>query len=568
MSKLLNGITERIPSDHEENLKWRVKFYHELAQNTELAAAAKRLFYQDPVFAFKAFFWTYDPRPSAKMHKLPFCLYDFQIEVLYDLMYAIERGHDLVVMKSRDLGISWLVCTAKLWYWLRPESGWDFLLGSRKEEYVDRKGNINTLFEKIRYNLYRIPKFLRPVGFEPSKNDLFKMLTNPESGNVIAGEANNANFGTSGRFRAVLLDEFSKWQGTDYDAWTSLADVTPCRIAVSSPWGRGNKFADLVTGGEEGIKVLKLHWSLHPDKDDEWFENEKKRRSPMEIAQELELSLEGSAGERFFSNFNPSIHVVKQPEYVPGREVMVGFDFGYHHPALVSAQLDDNDRLVVQHCILGREIDVATFAEYCWKRLQRWYPNCDNFSIFADIAGNQRSDKASQTSIEILRDKFDAPIYSQKIDRAGVNERLREMLNNLINGEPEFKLLDWAPGEGYQLPEFVDREDNDYIKEGFLGGIHYPSKRQAVKEDWVKDGYFEHGFDAIGFIIAARFLASRPGHRAEILEKTRRRNELFLRGGQRELVRQAWRRQNEYRQAAIQRLRANRTRLGLHQSLP
>ena len=103
-------------------------------------------------------------------------------------------------------------------------------------------------------------------------------------------------------------------------AWTATADVTGCRIPVSSAQGSGNKFAQLAKGTKETIKKITLHWTLHPNKakdayyiDGEekipvdkldsafgiwksgkemrspWYDDEASRRTPEDLAQEVDI---------------------------------------------------------------------------------------------------------------------------------------------------------------------------------------------------------------------------------------------------------------------------------------
>jgi len=287
----------------------------------------KELFYRDIVFAFNAFFYTLDVRRRPYHHQ-PFCTYAYQDVVLRDIVAAIDGGKDLPLEKSRDMGASWMVILTFMWFWLNPKGGTDFLLGSRIEDYVDKKGDMRTLMQKARYAFYKLPKFLWPKEFKPKVHDNFMRLQNPETGSSITGESNNANFSTGGRYAAVLFDEFAKWESTDKAAWTSAGDATPCRIPVSTPFGAAGQYYDLVTDPTKG--KVRLHWSLHPLKaknaycnwprslddvpdEDElesveelekyvrspWYDNECLRRSPSEIAQELDIDYIGAGNPVF-----------------------------------------------------------------------------------------------------------------------------------------------------------------------------------------------------------------------------------------------------------------------------
>jgi hypothetical protein len=244
---------------------------------------------------FKYHLWTHEPRIHVRRMygevwenkpTLPFLLFDVQREAVEKICYAIDNGHDVLIEKSRDMGISWLVISIFLYYWWLDKPGNDFLLGSRKLDYVDKKGSLDTLFEKFRYNLYRLPKIFRPEGFDISKHDNVGFILNPANGNYVKGESNNENFGTAGRYRAGLMDEFSKWEETDDSAWTSMGSDHPIK-------GAGKYEGAHPYDPSKGIVYLS-----------EWYLTECERRKDdpqTNIGQELDIDYL-SSGTPYFNN--------------------------------------------------------------------------------------------------------------------------------------------------------------------------------------------------------------------------------------------------------------------------
>ena len=313
------------PKTRRENLTWRTNLLRRCQTDIPYRLKMKELFHRDILFAFNAFFYTYDPR-KRPFHNIPFATWEFQDPEILALQAAIAEGRDHLIEKTRDMGVSWIVLLVFLHAWLDPIGGTEFLLGSRIEDYVDKKGDMRTLFQKERYALYKLPKWLRPEGFKEKKHDNYMRLYNPETGAVIAGESNNPNFSTGGRYAGILFDEFAKWESTDESAWTAAGDASPCRIAVSTPFGAGGQYYKLVTDGK--TKRTTLHWKLHPEKslgiscvwpppneDDKgrmgehwepeikltspWYAKECLRRSPTEIAQELDIDYIGAGNPVF-----------------------------------------------------------------------------------------------------------------------------------------------------------------------------------------------------------------------------------------------------------------------------
>jgi hypothetical protein len=303
------------PKNYSENLQWRMQLINACEKDKLFKFTVQRMFWSDIIFAFNAFFYTYDVRKRPRHHR-PFCTWPFQDDTLTEIVGSINNKNDYLVEKSRDMGVSWMVISTMVWFWLNPAGGTDFLLGSRIEDYVDKKGDMRTLFEKARYLIYRLPPWLLPENFSTQQHDNYMRLYNPVTGSTITGESNNPNFSTGGRYTAVLFDEFAKWENTDEKAWTAAGDATPCRIPVSTPAGAAGQYYNLATDGN--IKKARLHWTLHPEKADQaycgwprtkdeeveddllrlirspWYDRECQRRTRLEIAQELDIDYIGA----------------------------------------------------------------------------------------------------------------------------------------------------------------------------------------------------------------------------------------------------------------------------------
>jgi phage terminase large subunit len=75
-------------------------------------------------------------------------------------------------------------CVFAVWLWLfHPGAIVGF--GSRKEILVDRQGDMNSIFEKIRTIIRRLPHYLTPKGYKPEAHSNYMRLLNPEVGTAI-----------------------------------------------------------------------------------------------------------------------------------------------------------------------------------------------------------------------------------------------------------------------------------------------------------------------------------------------------------------------------------------------
>jgi hypothetical protein len=215
----------------------------------------------DILFGFNTFFWALDP--SHPLKNRPILTFPFQNETILKANECIEKGEHLFIDKSREMLATYMILYTFLWRFLTKPSE-QFLLGSEKELKVDRPGDMSSLFEKLRYQMTLLPWYLLPIGWNEKKHSTFMKMTNLEMGSSITGESTNANFSRSGRYNAVLYDEFSTWDMAE-EAWRAGSDATKCKIALGTPKGSGNKFAEISRTTEVKNK-LHLIWWKSPEK--------------------------------------------------------------------------------------------------------------------------------------------------------------------------------------------------------------------------------------------------------------------------------------------------------------
>jgi len=287
---------------------------------------------EDPIFFIDRFLYTFNPK--VKPYHLPFNLFPFQKDkIILEVRKAIEQGYDIFFEKCREMGATYAILDTLLWFW-RYIPGSNFLLGSRKEQYVDNtKGNADdvsnkeeSLFGKLEYTINKMYPFLLPKNFYIRKHLTYMSLLNPENGNVISGESSNQNFSRGGRFKAIMLDEFAFWEN-DVAAWGATADTTRCRIVLTTPGIRPTKARRLRFNKDgEKIKILTLPYNLDPRKTKKWLEIERGRRSEEDFAREIMINWETSLSGRVY----PEIKYAKVGDYpyLHNKPLFCSWDFG------------------------------------------------------------------------------------------------------------------------------------------------------------------------------------------------------------------------------------------------
>ncbi len=281
----------------------RLRHLDHLNRNPSLRPLEMEMCRRDVIHWINHWVWTDDPREDGAA--LPFDTFQRQNELLAWLAEREREKEPGLVEKSRDVGATWIACCHVLHAWLY-RGGFAAGFGSRKREYVDKKGDRKTIFEKLRFALYRLPKWMLPKDFNRRLHDSECKLINSENGATITGEGGD-EIGRGDRTTMYFVDESASLEHPKL-ADAALAGTTNVRIDISTPKGTGNPFWQKRFSGL--FPVFTFHWKDDPRKTREevtkdgktvnpWYVAACRRlnNDPVLIAQELEIdytaSLEG-----------------------------------------------------------------------------------------------------------------------------------------------------------------------------------------------------------------------------------------------------------------------------------
>ena len=198
------------------------------------------------------------------------------------------------------------------------------MIGNYKEDYVDTQWNMDSSFERLRYMLERLPSWMKP-------KDLISKYMSISSQEIRAEIAWDSweNFWTGWRRKWIFMDEFALWR-TDSTAWRKTKDVTNCRIIWWTPEWKLNIYWKIMTNHPDfahlNIKKFRLHWSSHPLKTKEWYDEQKQQRTKLEIAQELDISYDNSVAGAVYEDFERLVKIWKV-EYNPEFKLYTSWDF-------------------------------------------------------------------------------------------------------------------------------------------------------------------------------------------------------------------------------------------------
>jgi hypothetical protein len=316
-----------VPKTLEANVQWRRRLRAGARDSEAQRKALRQACSSSFIYWINAFGWTFHQKwpdeegvevaVTGDACHVPFITWKIQDDAALQLISCIERGEDALIDKSRDMGASWLVAAVFQWMWqFRPNT--TFLEVSRKEMYVDQRGNMDSLFEKHRYMLRMQPLWLRPKRVR----DNTMILENQDIGSSLIGESTNDDVGQGGRKTAILLDEFARVRnGEEIDLAT--ADTSACRIFSSTVNGPATWYTKIyreMKAGRRAGKIIELPWEAHPAKGSgltiidvpvspknptgrkavsPWYIRQQAERSSRDLAQNIDRD-HGKSGDSFF----------------------------------------------------------------------------------------------------------------------------------------------------------------------------------------------------------------------------------------------------------------------------
>jgi hypothetical protein len=215
--------------------------------------------------------------------KVPFHLYPYQEDTLEDF----QENDRIVILKSRQLGISTLVGGYALWM---------ILFHSDKNVLVvaiDQNTSKN-LVTKVRVMFDNLPSWLKLKTTESNK--LSMRLSN---GSQIKAVASTGTSGRSEALSMVVIDEAAFVEGAE-ELWASLQQTLNTGgqgIILSTPNGTGNFFHKTwvkAEAGENKFKTKRLPWQVHPDRDQTWRDRQDEELGIRLAAQECDCDFSTS----------------------------------------------------------------------------------------------------------------------------------------------------------------------------------------------------------------------------------------------------------------------------------
>jgi len=180
-----------------------------------------------------------------------------------------SRQKRVIILKARQLGVSWMAAAYALWVAM-TETGALVLLVSQTED------DAKELLAKARFVFDHLPDHLRP---EVGRNNTF-MLEFPGLSSEILALPSTERAGRGRTARLVVGDEhaFHQWAEANFTALSPTTEAGGQLLLLSTANSIGNLFADLWTKAgqpdSEWHRVF-LPYHLRPGRDADWYERQK-----------------------------------------------------------------------------------------------------------------------------------------------------------------------------------------------------------------------------------------------------------------------------------------------------
>ena len=243
------------------------KNYKEIIKKEYLRCAA------DPIYFLKKYSFIQHPIKG----KIPFSLYDFQEKTLEQF----SQNKLNVILKARQLGISTLTAGYSLWMMTFHQDKNVLVIATKQD-------TAKNLVTKVRVMHANLPSWLKQPCVEDNKLSLAY-----KNGSQIKAVSSGEDSGRSEALSLLILDEAAFIDKIDViwaAASQTLSTGGQC-ISLSTPNGVGNWFHRTWTDSEDGLNdfnSIKLHWTVHPERGQEWRDEQDRLLGPAMAAQECD----------------------------------------------------------------------------------------------------------------------------------------------------------------------------------------------------------------------------------------------------------------------------------------
>lgn len=362
-----------------------------------------------------------------------------------------------IVLKARQLGITWLAVGYALWKLLTKPGTRVLVVSINEDEAVKVVNRMFDMFHSLPEHLQFECAITKPSrGARPSTVIEFTHKDGLISSCVGLPSTRKAGHGEVGTL--VLLDEFARHEYAR-DSWKAMfavADNGGQIVVISTAngvsneqTGEGNFYHHLYVNADDyGIDEQFLPWSLHPDRDENWYTNVAKALPAHDRAEQYPRTPDDAfinTGECWF-DLEALAWYSEHAALEPARRFTFGVELGGN-----SAKIRNGER--------------------GWVRLYTSPDNTHEYAIGADVATGRGMDYSCAYVIDLNTMAIAAEFHA-KLDPDEFAEQLHFLGRYYNNARIAVEM-----GGGYGEPVIIS------LRDGRKGRPHYPKLYRHTIQD-------------------------------------------------------------------------------------
>jgi hypothetical protein len=204
-----------------------------------------------------------DAQGDGELGLMPFTLWPEQ----RDLLHAIHAERLLLILKARQLGISWLCCAYALWLCLFKANRVVLIFSKSQDE-------ANELTRRISVMYHRLTDAMR-AALPVLVKDNTEGIEWANGSRIMAMPATKSS-GRTFTASLIIADEFAfmQWAAELYTSIKPTIDGGGKMLILSTANGTGNLFHELwerASSGAGRFAARFLSWRARPDRDEAWY---------------------------------------------------------------------------------------------------------------------------------------------------------------------------------------------------------------------------------------------------------------------------------------------------------
>lgn len=298
------------------------------------------------VFLFSTFCWVINP----VLGRVKFDLYPYQKSVLYQFLK--ERFN--IILKFRQAGITELIAMYCLWLTMYHPN--------KKVNIISIKDTVaKKVLKKIKFMYKNLPWYLQTPIINGRTGEYGSASTMEFSnGSIIESIPTSDQAGRSESLSLLVIDEAAivRWASTIWASALPTLSTGGSAIVNSTPYGVGNFYhstwVDAVSGNSP-FNPIRLRWQMHPDRDQDWYNEMATALGPKRTAQEIDGDFLSSGNTVFDSADIKGIEEMLS-DYPPLRVRLGGQYREFNDP-------DPNTEYFIgADCSTGRATDYSSFT--------------------------------------------------------------------------------------------------------------------------------------------------------------------------------------------------------------